>query len=181
MRIYTKTGDTGKTSLFGGEKVLKSHLRVNSYGMVDELSSFIGLVVTKIQNDQHKDMLIHIQKDLYLIMSILAGAEEDIESVDQQIKIFETSIDSLQLQLSPLNQFIIPGGNEISAWLHILRVMTRKTERAIVSFFENGEGNDSKDKIEMKNKVTITTYINRLSDYFFILARFYSKDKEKIV
>lgn len=181
MPIYTKTGDEGKTSLFGGEQVSKSHLRVDTYGLVDELSSFIGLVSIKITNNQHKDMLFHIQRDLYVIMSVLAGADEDEEPLVQQVKVFEKSIDSIQSELPPLHQFIIPGGNEISAWLHILRVMTRKTERSIVSFFEDENEGKAKSAEEMKSQVAITTYINRLSDYFFSLARWYGKEKETTV
>jgi cob(I)alamin adenosyltransferase len=181
MQIYTKTGDQGKTSLFGGERISKSHLRVDTYGLVDELSSFIGLVVTKITNDQHKDILFHIQRDLYVVMSVLAGADEDDEPLNQQVKVFETSIDRLQSELPPLHQFVIPGGNEVSAWFHILRVMTRKTERAVVSFFEDENENVIHEKTAMQNQVSITTYLNRLSDYFFVLARWYGKEKEKTV
>ncbi|MEM4267148.1 MAG: cob(I)yrinic acid a,c-diamide adenosyltransferase [Candidatus Nanoarchaeia archaeon] len=180
MALYTKAGDEGKTSLFGGERVSKSHLRVDTYGLVDELSSFIGLVAVKITNHQHRDMLFHIQKDLYIIMSSLAGSVEDEEPLIQQVKIFEASIDHLQSELPPLHQFIIPGGNEISAWLHILRVITRKTERSIVAFFEDENEGKTRSQEEMKNQVAITTYINRLSDYFFMLARWYGREQERI-
>lgn len=168
MPIYTKTGDLGKTSLYGGIRVSKSDPRVEAYGLVDELTSFIGLVATKIKNKKDRDFMIGIQKDLYQVMAYLSGSKLDLAFLEGEISNFEKSIDQMDKKLPLLRRFIIPGGSETSSWFHILRVLTRKAERQAVSL------NDKNYKLPVK-------YLNRLSDLFFTMARIYGKGKEVVL
>lgn len=172
MTVYTKNGDKGQTFLFGGKKVLKSDNIIEAIGSVDELNSFIGLLVVKLKNKKNKDFLIEIQKDLYHIMSILSGGKEDSNFLEEKVFIFEKKIDEIEKKLSPLNKFIIPGGTEISSLFHILRVICRRAERAVVRCFLNHQSKVT------NHQSLITKYLNRLSDLFFVFGRFYNK-KEK--
>lgn len=168
MPIYTKTGDDGTTSLYGGKRILKSDLQVEVYGQIDELSSFIGLTIAKINSSFYKNFLTEIQKDLYLIMSFLAGAKVKIDDLLKKTKKIEKEIDNLEKKLPKLNRFILPQGNEISCLFHITRTICRRAERAVVGYFEKEES------LTIKNgRWEIITYLNRLSDLFFTLARFY--------
>jgi len=166
MSIVTKTGDTGETSLFGGKRVKKSDPLIGVIGTVDELNSFIGLVLIKVI-DHEKDFLILIQKDLYQMMAFFSGAKVDLLFLKERVKTIEEKIFNLEKKLPPLNKFIIPTGTELSSWFHILRVICRRTERKVVS-------------LENKKYLLIISYLNRLSDLFFTLARFYNKGKEVV-
>jgi len=168
MPIYTRTGDKGFTSLYGGKRVLKSDLQVETYGTVDELTSFIGMVVSKMTKNDKK-FLLDIQKDLYKIMSYLSGMEINLKFLKNKTKKFEDKIDQLDKKLPRLINFIIPGGTEISSWFHILRTVCRRAERLVVQLPTT------------VNQQLIIIYINRLSDLFFTLARFYNRGKEVIV
>lgn len=170
MSIYTRTGDKGTTSLFGGKRLLKSDIQVEAYGSVDELTSFIGPVITKIKEKKQKDFLIDIQKDLYEIMSVMSGTNRDLKKIDEKVIEFEKEIDKIEKKLPELTHFIIPGGNEISSWFHILRTVCRRAERNMVHFFKQSTINNE--------QLTILKYLNRLSDLFFIFARYYAKGKE---
>ncbi len=169
MPIYTKTGDRGETSLFGGKRVAKSDLQVEAYGSVDELTSFIGLVIAKTVDPKQKAYLTSIQKDLYVIMSVLAGDTNKKTVSEKKINDFERLIDKIGVKLPALHGFILPQGSEISAWFQILRVICRRAERKVVLFSV---------KIENLNLKIIIKYLNRLSDLFFVLARYYNKEKE---
>lgn len=169
MPIYTKGGDKGKTSLYGGKRVSKTDPQVEAYGSVDELSSFIGLVASKSKPNEQK-ILLDLQKDLYKIMSYLSGANLDLGFLDLRMKEFENEIDQIDKKLPKLTRFILPGGNELSAWFHILRVICRRSERKVIKYY-------SSLKIK-KFKFEIIRYLNRLSDYFFILARSKNKGKD---
>jgi cob(I)alamin adenosyltransferase len=164
MSIVTKTGDTGETSLFGGKRVKKSDPLIEIIGAVDELNSFIGLVLIKVI-DHEKDFLILIQKDLYQMMAFFSGAKVDLLFLKERVKTIEEKIFNLEKKLPPLNKFIIPTGTELSSWFHILRVICRRTERKVVS-------------LENKKYLLIISYLNRLSDLFFTLARKYNLEKE---
>lgn len=166
MAIYTKTGDDGTTALYGGRRISKSDLQVDAYGSIDELTSFIGLVVSKLINKKDKLFLISLQKDLYPIMAVLSGAKIDLEFLKKNILYFENRIDELEKKLPKLNKFILPGGTEISSWLHILRVICRRAERNVVRF---------------NNNIEVVKYLNRLSDLFFTMARQYGKNKEVVL
>lgn len=170
MKIYTKGGDAGKTFLFGGKKVLKSDIIIEAVGTIDELNAFIGYLVVKLKNKKHKDFLINIQKDLYQTMSILSGANLGKNFLKEKVLIFEKEIDKVNKKLSDLNKFIIPGGTETSSLFHILRVICRRAERCIAKCYFADQLN--------KNLREVIIYFNRLSDLFFIFARFYNRKKE---
>lgn len=167
MAIYTKTGDDGTTALYGGKRLLKSNLQVEAYGSIDELTSFIGLVINKLINKKDKLFLISLQKDLYQIMAILSGAKINTQFLfEKEILSFENKIDELEKKLPKLDKFILPGGTEISSWFHILRVICRRAERNVVRF---------------NNNIIIVKYLNRLSDFLFVMARNYGKNKEVVL
>ncbi|OGK40694.1 ATP:cob(I)alamin adenosyltransferase [Candidatus Roizmanbacteria bacterium RIFCSPLOWO2_01_FULL_37_12] len=170
MAIYTRTGDKGETSLFGGKRISKSSFQVEAYGSVDELTSFLGLVAAKIK--KHNFNLLEIQKDLYKIMAFLAGAKTDLSFLENKVKNVENEIDRMDKKLPKLTKFILPGGTELSSWFHILRITCRRSERSTVRFFS------SNSTIQQYNNITILKYLNRLSDLFFTLARFHNKRKD---
>lgn len=176
MTIYTRTGDNGKTSLYGGKRVLKSDLQVEAYGTVDELTSFIGLICSKIKKKQDKDFLLEIQKNLYLMMAYLSGKDIDLSFLEKKVKEFENKIDQLDKKLSRLNRFIISGGREISSWFHILRTVCRRAERETIKYFTT-----TNQQPATSNQQLITKYLNRLSDLFFVFARFYNRRKEVVL
>lgn len=165
MKIYTKTGDKGLTSLIGGTRVPKHHLRIESYGTVDELNSYIGLIRDQDIADEHKIILKEIQDRLFTIGASLAADPEkskmkipDLHTGD--IELLEKEIDRMDNELPPLRHFILPGGNNAISFCHIARCVCRRAERFIVHL-----GEDS----FVEEKVVI--YLNRLSDYLFTLAR----------
>jgi cob(I)alamin adenosyltransferase len=166
MPIYTKTGDKGTTSLFGGKRLSKYDVQVEAYGTVDELSSFLGLLISKVED---RDLLLSIQKDLYLIMAVLSNAPSDLTDLNTQILTFEKKIDEIQESLPPLTRFILPGGNEISSICHIVRAVCRRAERSVVKL---------SDQTKHQCDPMIIIYLNRLSDLLFVLARFYGKEEE---
>lgn len=174
MKIYTKTGDRGETSLFGGIRISKSSLQVEAYGSVDELTSFIGLVIAKLKNEKEKVFLSKIQKELYQIMASLSGADNDLKNLKISVLEFEKKIDALDRKLPKLNRFILPQGTELSGWFHILRTVCRRTERNTVKLL----GKKILKSYHPKVLKSIIQYLNRLSDLFFMLARWYGKGEE---
>lgn len=173
MPIYTRAGDSGITSLYGGKRISKADCQVETYGSIDELTSFVGLAVVKLKNKKETSFLIEIQKDLYRIMSFLSGAKKDLFFLENKVLIFEKTIDKIEKKLPKLNKFIIPGGNEISALFQILRVLCRKAERRIIDYFNK--------KNITSSELLIVKYLNRLSDLFFDLARKYGKNNEVVL
>ena len=171
MSIYTKTGDRGTTSLYGGHRLLKSDLQVEAYGSIDELSSFIGLVINK--NKKTKKILTEVQKDLYQIMSALGGAKTDLNFIKKRVVYFEKIIDVFSKKLPPINNFIFTQGTELSSWFHVLRTVCRRAERTIIRCC-------AKSRIQ-GSKLIIISYFNRLSDLFFTLGRHYNNQKEVII
>ncbi len=177
MKIYTKTGDTGTTALFGGSRVPKHHIRIESYGTVDELNSVIGMIRSEKIDPHSESVLIQIQKKLFTIGSTLAtdpkkavlksGKERlKIEKIDEDhIELLEKEIDSMNDELPELTHFILPGGNAIVSSCHIARTVCRRAERRTTLLNES----------EPVDPLTIK-YLNRLSDYLFVLARKLSKD-----
>lgn len=162
MAIYTKQGDNGKTSLISGRKVSKASLRVETYGTIDELNSILGLVVSKSSKDI-KDELIKVQIDLFELGANLAGlgkSKEIKEKLEKRVLEIEKEIDKIEKKLPKLTNFILPGGSEVGSFLHMARTFCRRAERRAVSL-------SSKEKVEIEN----IKYLNRLSDYLFILAR----------
>lgn len=171
MKIYTKTGDKGKTSLIGGTKVLKSHARIESYGTVDELNSNIGLCRDLITDKDIRDLLKEIQDRLFTIGSALACDPEkepklkipDLKETD--VSFLEDAMDKMDSELPPLQYFIMPGGHPTVSHLHISRCVCRRAERLVVDLLISNEDQDN----------LIIKYINRLSDYLFVLARYMAK------
>lgn len=165
MKIYTKTGDKGFTSLIGGTRVAKYHLRIESYGTVDELNSYIGLIGDQGINIHHKEVLKQIQDRLFTIGSSLAADPERSKMVIPDlhmgdIELLEREMDAMNEQLPELRHFILPGGNNTISFCHIARCICRRAERITVQL-----ANES----TVDEKVNI--YLNRLSDYLFTLAR----------
>lgn len=165
MKIYTKTGDKGLTSLIGGTRVAKHHIRIESYGTVDELNSYIGLIRDQDITPHHKEILKHIQDRLFTIGSSLAADPEkskmiipDLHMAD--IELLEHEMDTMNEQLPELRHFILPGGSNTISWCHIARCVCRRAERITVHLAEEST---------VDEKVNI--YLNRLSDYLFTLAR----------
>ncbi len=172
MPIYTRTGDKGTTSLFGGKRINKYDDRVEAYGSADELTSYLGLLTTEKLTPSHKKLLTDIQKDIYKMMGYMANAKVPIVDLTRQVKSFEQIIDKLSTKLSKLNSFILPGGTKISAEFQVVRTVCRRTERNVSKVFK-------KDLTE--EEYVILQYLNRLSDLLFVLARFYGKGKETVV
>ncbi len=165
-KLYTKTGDKGKTSLLGGKKVLKSHERIDAYGSVDELNSFIGLLKDKDSVETRiKHQLYWIQEALFTLGSQLA-TESDFSGFEipkitgVEIMQVEQWIDHYDGQVPPLKNFILPGGHEAVSLCHVCRTVCRRAERNVTKLNENEELDEN-----------ILPFLNRLSDYFFILAR----------
>jgi cob(I)alamin adenosyltransferase len=165
MKIYTKTGDKGFTSLIGGTRVAKHHLRIESYGTVDELNSYIGLIRDQDITAHDKELLKQIQDRLFTIGSSLASDPErskmvipDLHMTD--VELLEQEMDAMNEQLPELRHFILPGGNNTISFCHIARCICRRAERITVHLAEEST---------VDEKVNI--YLNRLSDYLFTLAR----------
>jgi len=180
MPIYTKTGDTGETSLFGGKRLLKSDPQIQAYGAVDELTSVLGMIAVKMEQKEDKQTIYRIQTDLYRIMGIFAGAPDSSAKksnngsvLKKSIKLMEKSIDTMEKDLPKLTRFIIPGGNEISAWFHIARATCRRAERSLVGELSE-EGKAQETNISIR-------YVNRLSDLLFTYARWYNRAREIII
>ena len=170
MKIYTKTGDKGTTSLIGGKRVPKYHKRIEAYGTVDELISYIGLLRDQQLDENTRNTLLKIQDKLMVCSAVLATDCDDCslkipEIKDIDILFLEEEIDAMEDQLEPLTSFILPGGHTTVSFCHIARTVCRRAERITISLAE-----------ETQVPVTVVKYINRLSDYLFVLARKLGKD-----
>lgn len=164
FRIYTKTGDLGETALFGGQRLPKAHLRIEAYGTVDELNSHLGLLRDLIEDEPHRQLLRIIQDRLFTIGSNLAS-DPDKEMITpdltpEDIIQLEQEIDRMQTDLPELKNFILPGGHPTVSTCHVARCVCRRTERLVVAL-----------ALESKVEPKILQYLNRLSDYLFVLAR----------
>jgi cob(I)alamin adenosyltransferase len=172
MKIYTKTGDKGETSLYGGKRVSKTDFRIEAYGTVDELNSVIGLCIALNPPKKVNQILIKIQNQLFVLGADLASpaAQTKRQKVprikDEDIKYLEKSIDELEKIIEPLRSFILPGGSLIASYLHFARTVCRRAERQVVHL----------TKSELVGKLP-TIYLNRLSDFLFVLARWVNKNQ----
>ena len=181
FKIYTKTGDKGETSLFGGARVPKSHVRVEAYGTVDELNSYIGLLTDLIIPPQYKAVLKEIQDRLFTIGSILATEpSKQMKTPDlknEDIQLLENEIDTMDAELPPLKNFILPGGHSTVSFCNIARTVCRRAERLVINLvlLEKEEGQAINPHNELGQALSIQ-YLNRLSDYLFILGRKMAKD-----
>jgi cob(I)alamin adenosyltransferase len=168
LKIYTKTGDKGNTSLIGGTKVPKSHIRIESYGTVDELNSYLGLVSDYLTHEHTKIILKEIQDRLFTIGSSLA-CDPDKEPMlklpdlkQEDVLLLEQEIDKMNEQLPLMKNFLLPGGHVVVSTIHIARCVCRRAERICVAMQEDGLFVDA----------LVIKYLNRLSDYLFVLARY---------
>lgn len=170
FKIYTKTGDLGETALFGGRRLSKSHLRIEAYGTVDELNSHLGLIRDLQKNESIRQFLHRLQSQLFSIGSVLAsdpGKKLPVpELTETDIEKIEHEMDRMDEELPALKNFILPGGHPIVSQCHIGRCVCRRAERLTVAL----AGSESVPAIVIK-------YLNRLSDYLFILARWTAKDQ----
>ncbi len=179
MKIYTKTGDKGTTALFGGTRVPKHHIRIDSYGTVDELNSHIGLIRDQNIDELSKKVLIDIQDKLFTVGAVLATDPEkailksgqkrlNIPTVSiEDIELLEKEMDRMNESLPPMTNFVLPGGHQTVSFCHIARCVCRRAERLATALYE----------LEPFEETTLQ-YLNRLSDYLFVLARKLSFDLE---
>ncbi|MEL7524730.1 MAG: cob(I)yrinic acid a,c-diamide adenosyltransferase [Pseudomonadota bacterium] len=178
-KIYTKTGDDGTTALGTGERRPKNDLRIDAYGTVDETNAVVGLVRLRMTADTKAvdDVLNRIQNDLFDLGADLATPETDqdlgyepLRITEAQVSAIETAIDALNGDLSPLRSFVLPGGSEASAYLHLARTVSRRAERLMVELAA----------VEKINPAAVR-YMNRLSDYFFVASRYLNDKGEQDV
>ncbi|MBK7139851.1 MAG: cob(I)yrinic acid a,c-diamide adenosyltransferase [Bacteroidetes bacterium] len=171
MKIYTKTGDNGSTGLVSGERISKGSIRIESYGTVDELNSYLGIVIEYISDKKWKSFFDAIQNQLFIIGSHLAAGSTNTyplpEMKGEYIEALEKAIDTLDLELPPLKFFILPGGHISVAQCHVARCICRRGERNIVTLSEI-------EAVDLK----IIKYMNRLSDFLFTFARYLAKLNE---
>ncbi|MCK6616593.1 MAG: cob(I)yrinic acid a,c-diamide adenosyltransferase [Cyclobacteriaceae bacterium] len=165
MKIYTKTGDSGTTALFGGKRVSKSDLRIETYGTIDELNSYIGLVRDQPVNANRKEVLVEIQDRLFTIGSILATEPGNTKVkipalAETDVQFLERQIDEMEAALPPMKSFVLPGGHQSVSFCHITRTVCRRAERLVIALHA----------VEPVDHLVIK-YMNRLSDYMFVLAR----------
>ncbi|WP_418983423.1 cob(I)yrinic acid a,c-diamide adenosyltransferase [Alistipes sp.] len=168
MKVYTKTGDGGTTSLIGGERVFKTDERVEAYGTVDELTAFTALLADRLRADaslaEYVDALNHILSRLMTVEALLARGEAGGEHLPQlapdAVAWLEERIDAMQADLKPIDKFTIPGGNSAVSWCHVCRTVCRRAERAALRA-DQRYGVDA----------VVLTFLNRLSDYFYVLGR----------
>jgi len=176
VKIYTKTGDDGTTALFGGTRVSKHHIRIDSYGTLDELNSYLGLLRDQKIDSHSKEILLKIQEKLFVIGAILATDPEkeilkngkkrlDIKRIsDEDINLLEAEMDAMDETLPPMTHFILPGGHQTVSFCHVARSVCRRAERLATALYQHSPFEPNALK-----------YLNRLSDYLFVLARFLSK------
>lgn len=168
MKIYTKTGDRGTTSLFGGKRVAKDSGRIDAYGYVDELNSLVGTILAENPNSDISKKLLRIQTELFVLGSNLATPREVRIKIPRVTKTFtnrlEKEIDIWEKKLPKIKKFVLPGGTKIGAGLHLARTVARRAEREIVAL-------SKQEKINVNAQI----YINRLSDWFFVAARYVNK------
>lgn len=165
MKIYTKRGDKGKTSLLSGRRLYKDDIRIETYGTVDELNSFVGVLNTSFTHKEQNDLLSEIQRRLFTMGSNLASdPDQEVmtpDLVEEDITMLEESIDKMDKELPALTHFVLPGGNQASSFAHVCRTICRRAERRVISL-------DQESEVEP----IIVKYLNRLSDYFFQLSRY---------
>ena len=176
MKIYTKTGDKGDTGLIDGSRISKADLRITAYGEVDEANSHIGLIISNIEKnsifDDVKKILLNVQQDLFVLGAELANPntlkDDNMLVKREMISTIEKYIDNFEFELAPISNFILPGGSIESSLLHICRTVVRRAETSAVALAK-----------EQKINQEILTYLNRISDLFFVLARLTNKRQKR--
>jgi len=181
MKIYTKTGDDGTTGLYGGTRVSKSDLRIDAYGTIDELNAYIGMIRDQKVDQISFEVLVKIQKELFIIGAVLATPKEKeilkngtnrlktTEITSEMVCDLEKEIDLINETLDPMTHFVLPGGHTTVSYCHIARCVCRRSERLVVEL---------NDVVEVN--VLVLTYLNRLSDYLFVLARKLTIDNKAV-
>jgi len=169
-KIYTKTGDKGNTSLIGGRRVPKYHIRIEAYGTVDELNAFVGLIRDQKIDEHSSEVLLEIQNCLFIMESVLAKDEKASsralpELREEDVILLEKEIDRMNEQLPKLTSFVLPGGHPTVSMCHVARTVCRRAERLVIKLNE-----------EYAVQPVTMQYLNRLSDYFFVLARKFTSD-----
>ncbi len=169
MKIYTKTGDSGTTGLFGGKRVSKSDLRIEAYGTVDELNAHIGLLRDQESASDVREFLIRIQNNLFVLGSMLAAEPGNTKITvpvlpEDEVTALEEAMDTMDEELPPMKNFVLPGGHPAVSQTHVARCVCRRAERRVVMLFQEERGEE-----------VIIHYLNRLSDYLFVLSRFLTK------
>jgi cob(I)alamin adenosyltransferase len=172
-KVYTRTGDTGMTSLIGNKRVEKNHPRLEAYGTIDELNACLGVLRSYPIDEISSENIIRIQKQLFVIGSHLATEKSENDknyenTANEEIAFLELEMDRMDNELPPLKSFIIPGGHIVAAQCNMARTVCRRAERKIIAL-----------SVDNFVETWILQYINRLSDYFFILTRFFSKKFEE--
>ncbi|MCJ7826196.1 cob(I)yrinic acid a,c-diamide adenosyltransferase [Patescibacteria group bacterium] len=207
MPIYTRTGDFGETSLFGGKRVWKFDDIVDLYGLIDELNSFIGLIVSIVAVLEVQEFLREIQKDLFTMGSFFAGGNVRLHQIKNRVEEMEARIDKMDDTLPSLHQFILPGGTKLSSLIHIARSVARRVERKAVYVLKHCSDHPEIDtfdsaqtrrsvwlrlssaecptlsgveRVDKKQLEKIIQYLNRLSDFLFILARFVNRQENVV-
>lgn len=165
MKIYTKTGDEGTTSLFGGKRVSKANLRIDAYGTVDELNSWVGVLRDQEINRGRKEILLVVQDRLFTIGSVLATEPGNTkvkipQLVDEDVSLLEKEIDEMDSALPPMRSFVLPGGNSSVSFCHVARTVCRRAERLVIGLHQS-------EPVDPQ----VIKYLNRLSDYLFVLSR----------
>lgn len=167
FKVYTKTGDKGTTALFGGARVPKHHIRIESYGTVDELNSYVGLVRDSLEDQEVRTFLEVIQNRLFTLGAILASdpSKDKLsvpELLESDVTALEDAIDQMETKLPPLKHFVLPGGHVVVSYCHLARCVCRRAERLSVAL----------DELEPLKNMLVLKYLNRLSDYLFVLGRY---------
>jgi cob(I)alamin adenosyltransferase len=170
MKIYTKTGDSGTTALFGGTRVPKHHIRIESYGTVDELNSHIGLIRDQDIEQHYKDVLLNIQDKIFVLGATLAADPDKpkLKKPDlllEDVELLEKEIDQMNETLPEMTHFILPGGHTTVSYCHIARCVCRRCERLVIELSAVAEVDE-----------IVIQYLNRLSDYLFVLGRKIAQD-----
>lgn len=165
MKIYTKTGDKGQTSLIGGTRVPKAHIRIEAYGTVDELNSWMGVIRDSVEDMNTKRLLIEIQDKLFTIGSHLASDPEKSKMklpaiTDDHVAVLEKEMDAIDAVVPPMKNFVLPGGHLSVSYCHVARCVCRRAERCVISLAASAPVEE-----------VIIRYLNRLSDYLFMLSR----------
>ena len=164
VKLYTKTGDKGKTSVIGG-RLDKDHVRVEAYGTVDELNSFVGVAIAELSEEFFRDIIKELEKIQHELFDCggdlaIISKEKNLKANEEMVTFLEERIDAYTDEAPPIQKFILPGGSKASSAIHVCRTVTRRAERLVVQL----------DKMDQTNQVVLK-YLNRLSDYFFAIAR----------
>ena len=178
MKIYTGSGDRGKTSLFSGERLSKNNARIEAYGDVDELNSNLGVLAAALEPDSEsrkelqKIQSVLLQTGAWLATTPLSSSTTELDAFSKQsIRELESAIDRMEHNLPPLNDFILPGGRMTAALAHVARTVCRRAERHVVAISDVARGNQLPESYRL-----LLVYLNRLSDYLFVLARFCNQE-----